>query len=207
MENNPIETYREFITDVFNRYSSVSDTSISMLISIGKIQHLDKGSTLLSIGETSRHIHILHQGAIVSYYLSKDGDIYHKNIFLEGHVVGSMVSALKNEPSHFALEVVEKAVLISFDYKKYRALIDSQPDLKNFYISYLEKNWVIDKEKREVEIVLREAKERYLDFISLHPNIEARIPLQFIASHLGITPTQLSRIRKKIKEKSPNQHM
>jgi ribosomal protein L10 len=54
---------------------------------------------------------------------------------------------------------------------------------------------------------LKEAKERYLDFITLHPNIEDRIPLQFIASHLGITPTQLSRIRKKIKEKSSNQHM
>jgi CRP-like cAMP-binding protein len=133
--------------------------------------------------------------------------MYHKNIFLEGNIVGSMVSALKNEPSHFALEVVEKAILVSFDYRKYRELIDTQPDLKNFYISYLEKNWVIDKEKREVEIVLKEAKERYLDFITLHPNIEDRIPLQFIASHLGITPTQLSRIRKKIKEKSSNQHM
>ncbi|MDC6361659.1 MULTISPECIES: Crp/Fnr family transcriptional regulator [Flavobacteriaceae] len=207
MEDNPIETHREFIIEVFNRYSPISEASISLLISMGKIQHLDKGSTLLSIGETSRHIHILYQGAIVSYYLNKEGDMYHKNIFLEGNIVGSMVSALKNEPSHFALEVVEKSTLISFDYRKYRELIDSQSDLKNFYVSYLEKNWVIDKEKREVEIVLKEAKERYLDFITLHPNIEARIPLQFIASHLGITPTQLSRIRKKIKEKSSNQHM
>jgi len=32
-----------------------------------------------------------------------------------------------------------------------------------------------------------------------HPDIEKYVPLQDIASHLGITPTQLSRIRKKIK--------
>ena len=38
-------------------------------------------------------------------------------------------------------------------------------DLKNFYIAYLEKNWIIDKEKREIQIVMQEAFERYLDLI------------------------------------------
>ncbi|MFV0467563.1 MAG: Crp/Fnr family transcriptional regulator, partial [Dysgonomonas sp.] len=112
------------------------------------------------------------------------------------------VSALINEPSNFALEAIEQSTIISFDYKKFRQLIDEHIDLKNFYIAYLEKNWVIDKEKRELEIVLKEAKERYLEFINSHPNIETRIPLHYIASHLGITPTQLSRIRKNIQEKS-----
>ena len=59
---------------------------------------------------------------------------------------------------------------------------------------------MLDKEKRELDIVLKDAEERYLDFIKYKPGIETRIPLHYIASHLGITPTQLSRIRKKIKK-------
>jgi hypothetical protein len=92
--------------------------------------------------------------------------------------------------------------LIGFNYKKYRQFIAENKDLRDFHIAYLEKNWVVDKEKREIEIVLKEAKERYIDFIITHPNIEDCIPLQYIASHLGITATQLSRIRRNIKEKS-----
>lgn len=202
-----VQKYREFTKNVLNRYRSVSEESISSLFSVAKIQHLNRGETLLSVGRTSKHIHILYQGAIVSCYIDKEGDIYHKNIFLKGDFVASTVSALTNEPSNFALEVIEDATLISFNYKKYRQLIDEYKDLKDFYISYLEKNWVIDKEKREIEIVLKEAIERYLDFIKAHPNIEDRIPLRYIASHLGITPTQLSRIRKKLKKSDPNQHM
>ncbi|MDH6310542.1 hypothetical protein M2451_003368 [Dysgonomonas sp. PFB1-18] len=37
---------------------------------------------------------------------------------------------------------------------------------------------------------------RYEELLKLHPDIEKNVPLQHIASHLGITPTQLSRIRK-----------
>ncbi|WP_242202201.1 Crp/Fnr family transcriptional regulator [Aestuariivivens insulae] len=200
---NLTESHSLFIKRVFNSYYPIKENTISQLIAIAKIKKIDKGDLLLDIGQTSKNIYILYQGIIISYFLSQNGSQYHKNIFLEGHFVGSTVSALKNEPSHFALEAIENTILISFKYASFRELLNSNPDLKNFYIAYLEKNWVIDKEKREIEIVMKEAVERYLDFIHSHPNIERRVPLHYIASHLGITPTQLSRIRKKIKEKRP----
>ncbi len=103
--------------------------------------------------------------------------------------------------------MIEDATLLSINYFKYRKLIDKYTDLKKFYIAYLENNWVLEKEQREIDIVMKEASERYLDFSQTYPNIENRVPLHYIASHLGITPTQLSRIRKKIKKNKPNQHM
>ena len=201
------QKYRDFIKGVLNRYNPVSEESVSALFSAANIRQLNQGEILLSIGKVSRQIHILYQGAIVSCYLDRDGDVYHKNIFLKGDFVSSTVSSLTSEPSNFALEVIEQATLISFDYNTYKQLINSRKDLKEFYISYLEKNWVIDKEKREIEIVLKEAVDRYIDFIKAHPGIEERIPLRYIASNLGITPTQLSRIRKKLKNSGSNQHM
>ncbi|CAM1339777.1 Crp/Fnr family transcriptional regulator [Tenacibaculum aestuarii] len=197
---NNTEKYTPFIKKVLNKYCLVSDASVSLIASISEIKHLEKGQTLLEIGKISKQKHILYQGAIVSSYISSDGNLYHKNIFLKGDFVGSTVSALTNEPSNFSLEAIEKSTLISFDYKKYRQLMEKNDELKNFYIAYLEKNWVIDKEKREIDIVLKDASERYLDFITIHPNIEQQVPLHYIASHLGITPTQLSRIRKKNKK-------
>tara|TARA_R110002074_G_scaffold21547_1_gene66806 strand:+ start:2715 stop:3332 length:618 start_codon:yes stop_codon:yes gene_type:complete len=204
---NQIENYSKFLKSVFDRYYTIEDNSLSQLLNIAKVTELQKEELLLDVGHTSKDIHILHDGVIVSYFICTDGNQYHKNIFLKGDFVASTVSNLKNKPSQFALKVVERATVISFNYKKYRELLNEHTDLKNFYIAYLEKNWVIDKEKREISIVMNEATERYSTFIASHPDVEKRVPLSYIASHLGITPTQLSRIRKKIKENMPNQHM
>ncbi|WP_420402062.1 Crp/Fnr family transcriptional regulator [Flagellimonas sp.] len=202
-----MDHYKLQIKQVFGRYHPISEVSFEALYSLGEYQELKKGTRLLDIGKTSRHIHILLEGYIVSHYLSPDGVEYHKNIFLEGDFVGSTVSALKKEPSHFALTVIEDSLVFTFEHAQYQSLIKQHTDLKDFYIAYLEKNWVVDKEQREIEIVMKEASERYADFITMYPRIEERVPLHYIASHLGITPTQLSRIRKKFKEKDPPQHM
>jgi hypothetical protein len=55
----------------------------------------------------------------------------------------------------------------------------------------------VKKEKREIELVTLEVKERYAIFQKEHLNLEQLIPQYHIASYLGITPTQLSRIRSK----------
>ena len=197
---NKIEDYRVFVGEVLNRYSPVSDTVLSLFMSICRVEEFKKGARLLDIGMISRRKYILCSGTVVAYFINEEGDLYHKNIFLEGDFVGSTVSALRQKASDFALEAIEDAKLIGFDYEKYRQLIEEQSEMKAFYIAYLEKNWVLDKEQRELDIVLKDAEARYQDFIAAHQGIEQRIPLHYIASHLGITPTQLSRIRKKLKK-------
>ena len=63
---------------------------------------------------------------------------------------------------------------------------------------------MIHKDAREVSIVQDDAQERYEDFLMNYSSLGARLSQFHIASHLGITPTQLSRIRKKT---TINQHM
>jgi len=46
------------------------------------------------------------------------------------------------------------------------------------------------------------AKERYLEFIELYPNLLLRVPQWMIASYLGITPESLSRVRREIAKDS-----
>jgi hypothetical protein len=41
------------------------------------------------------------------------------------------------------------------------------------------------------------AKERYQRILENNPEMLRKFPLRFIASMIGITPTQLSRVRKK----------
>jgi signal-transduction protein with cAMP-binding, CBS, and nucleotidyltransferase domain len=189
------------------QYYPISDKSFSLFKDIIKFQTFEKEEILLDIGKMSKHIHFICKGAIIAYFTDKNGTIYTKNIFLEKQFAGSTVSAILKTPSEFTLKTIEETTLISIDYEKYKELIYKNDELKNFYIAYLEKNWVIDKEQREISLVMENATSRYLKLIASYPEINKRIPLQYIASHLGITPTQLSRIRKDLKENNPTQHM
>lgn len=182
-------------------YYPVSPESFALLAEIIQFQELKKEDVLLPIGQVAKNVHFLCKGAMIAYFSDEEGSTYNKNIFLENQFAGSTVSALLGVPSQFTLQAIEDCTIITIHYKKYKELIYKHDDLKNFYIAYLERNWIIEKEQREISIVMENATVRYLKLLEAYPKIDQRIPLQHIASHLGITPTQLSRIRKELKEK------
>lgn len=184
----------------FESYAPISIESWRLIENIIDIKNIKKGDLLLQNGQIAKEIHFLAQGALRAFIIDTTGNTYNKNIFLEGDFAGSTVSLIQQTPSDFSLEALEDSILININYKKYRQLIFQNDDLKNFYIAYLEKNWVIEKEQREISLVMENATERYMQLLSKHPNIIQRIPLLHIASHLGITPTQLSRIRKSLEK-------
>ncbi|APZ47371.1 cyclic nucleotide-binding protein [Polaribacter reichenbachii] len=195
-------TKEKYISELklkFESYAPISDQSWALIESILTFQKLEKDEILLRNGQIAKNIHFICEGALRAFVTDYDGNIYNKNIFLETDFAGSTVSYLLNSPSSFTLEALEETILINLNYKKYRQLIEQNIDLKNFYIAYLENNWVIEKEQREVSLVMENATERYLKLLKKHPNIDQRIQKLHIASHLGITPTQLSRIRKTLK--------
>jgi CRP-like cAMP-binding protein len=194
------EKYIADLKSKFDSYAPISDRSWSLIKENIHFQPVEKGAILLREGQVSRKIYFICKGALRAFCTDLNGNSYNKNLFLETNFAGSKVSAMQKTPSTFTLEALEDSVLISIDYTKYRELIFSNDDLKEFYIAYLERNWIIEKEQREVSLVLENATIRYLKFIGQHPDVDKRIPLQHIASHLGITPTQLSRIRKDLKK-------
>jgi len=193
------ENYISELKLKFESYAPISNESWLLIEALITFQELEKDEFLLRDGQIAKKIHFVCKGALRAYITDYHGNIYTKNIFLETDFAGSTVSYLLGIPSNFTLEALEETILINLDYKKYRQLIEQNIDLKNFYIAYLEKNWVIEKEQREVSLVMQNATERYQKLLQKHPLIEQRIQKLHIASHLGITPTQLSRIRKTIK--------
>ena len=44
-------------------------------------------------------------------------------------------------------------------------------------------------------------EQRYINLLKEKPHILRRVPLQYIATYLGVTPVSLSRIRKRVSNK------
>lgn len=60
----------------------------------------------------------------------------------------------------------------------------------------MEVHWIIEKEPLEISLRHFDAKVRYEEFLKKYPQLVKRLKKHHIASYLGITPTQLSRICK-----------
>lgn len=192
------DVYLALLNKSLNHYTPVSATSFSRLVKLARFQTLKKGDALLQVNQTAKRMHFVCSGLVVSQYLNASGQVHIKNFFLEGTFAASTVSLLLGKPSTFSLQTLEDTTLISFEYQAYKELIYAHQDLQRFYIAYLEQNWVIANEKRQLAFATQSATERYLTFLAEYPTLQQRVPQLHIASYLGITPTQLSRIRKEV---------
>lgn len=194
------ETYLNNLKLYFESYAPISEKSWKLIEKLTHFQTIKKGEIVLENGEICKNLYFIAKGILRTYITDEQGNFYNKNLFLENKLACSKVSAMLQTPSSFTIEALEDCILINLNYKKYIQLINENDNLKNFYIAYLEKNWIIEKEQKEIALVMQNATERYLSLLEKNPNIADRIPLLHIASHLGITPTQLSRIRKNLEK-------
>ena len=110
--------------------------------------------------------------------------------------MSSPESFRNNSPSAFNIETVEPVILRWLDQKDlgiikqeltlYDSIVeraaDKQAEFMRHFFSYLKDT----------------PKKRYENLINEKPEIIRRVPLQHIASYLGITAVSLSRIRSKI---------
>jgi CRP-like cAMP-binding protein len=105
---------------------------------------------------------------------------------------------LLGQPSLFTITAIEDSTVLEYEFAAFKTLVTKFPDLATFYIRYLERHWIIEKEPEEIAFRHDSAMQRYRDFIRREPELHKRLKQHHIAAWLGITPESLSRLRKAI---------
>lgn len=108
------------------------------------------------------------------------------------------MSFVAEKPSLENIRALTKGAIFMISKPDLRKLVETIPAFKNFYIALLEQSIVGIDESRHDLIVLS-ADQRYVKLLQKQPHLLQLIPLQHLASMLGITPRHLSRIRGSIK--------
>ena len=157
---------------------------------------LPKGEYLVKEGEYTHSLAFVLEGVLRAVYLDKEGNYYNKTFFMENALAVSLASVLQRVPSALSFEALVKTRILVANYYEVSSLFDKHPCVERLVRKFLEYKW-IKKEQREIRLVLNDATENYAFFQQEYPGLENRIPQYHIASHLGITPIQLSRIRAK----------
>ena len=147
---------------------------------------------LLKEGDISRKIYVVEKGCIRNWFYHDNKEISFQ-FFFEGDVVYSAESFRKNTPSTFSIETIEPVTLRWMSQKDMEQ-VRQDPFLYSYMIENAA-NKQAEFMRHFFSYLKNTPQERYEILLAQHPEIIKRVPLQYIASYLGITPVSLIRIR------------
>lgn len=148
-------------------------------------------------GRVEKRIGFLTEGVVRAFYRTSDGAEYNKHFFTAPSLIGAYSSLISGSVNQINQQALTDCMLWTADYQELTRLYAAHPELERIGRRNAELAFV-EKEQREIDIVLLDADKRYENFRKNFPDLEQVIPQYQIASYLGITPTQLSRIRQKM---------
>ena len=149
-------------------------------------------TVLLKEGDVCKKVYLIRSGAVRTWFDSGEKEICFQ-FFFEGDVVYASESLRKGTPSPFNIETMEPSTLLWMD----AAGLDEIRQDADLYNQILDK--VVQRQEEFMHrffTFLRDSpQQRYEALLQQKPEIIRRVPLQYIASYLGITQVSLSRIR------------
>lgn len=160
-------------------------------------QELVKGGFFVESGIVSRSLAYLEEGQLQYYSLDANGEERTTYISLTNTFVASILSFLNETPANENIRALSNSKIWVIQKDDLLKLKNSVEGFKDFYISLLE--WQICCiDKNRFDLITLTTEQRYEKLLREEPALLQQVPLQYIASMLGMTPRHLSRLRAKI---------
>ncbi len=181
-------------------YFGVSNNELTIISGFFELKTLKKEDYFLKTGSYSNRLGFVQTG-IIREFVYLDGKEVTKWISTKGYFVVDLASFVFKQPARWNIQAFtdcELYVIESNNYKKIGELVPRWAELEKLFIA---KCFTV-LEDRVLQHLTLSAEERYEQLFNFNPALFNQVPLQYLASMLGMTPETFSRIRKKMTEKT-----
>lgn len=155
---------------------------------------LPKDSFFVREGSVCREVAFIQSGILRSFYTNEEADEITYCIMFAPSFMTAYSSLITGQPTVENIQAVTEAELwvLPKDY-----IEDQSKDSLNWLRlqKYLSEQEYLELEQRIISYQKDDARQRYQDLVERHPDYLQQIPLQYLASYLGISQRHLSRIR------------
>lgn len=155
-----------------------------------------KNELIISEGQRVNHLYFLVSGFLRSYYFT-DGKGITTKIYGPKQFASIFNAYLSDVSSQENLVAITDGVLLRISKENLALLCHTEPKWASIGQVIYQNSLAIHEEHSKNMFVLS-GEERYLNLLKNYPEMIQVVPLQYLASYIGITPESLSRIRKKI---------
>lgn len=184
----------------FERYLPLDEQERRLLEERISQRKIKRKQFILQEGDVCKHYSFVVEGCFKMYGVSKKGTEHNIQFAAENDWITDIGSFHSEKPSTLFIEAIEPSVILQIKKEDLLFLYVNVPKLdRNFRVVIEDK--FIELQNYVFQNISATAEERYLAFLEKYPELARRLPNTQIASHLGITPEFLSKIRKDLSRK------
>ncbi|WP_300674717.1 Crp/Fnr family transcriptional regulator [Soonwooa sp.] len=188
-------SYHNLIAHI-SSYISLSEIDIETIKSSFEIIEVKKNTLLEEENKLTKYLYFIDKGFVRVFYV-KDGEERSTQINCPSRFISSYQSFIMQTKAYDNVQSITDCVLYRITKEQLDELSE-KVEKWNYFGEKIYEQALVFNEERTRDMILLTAEERYLKLIKTQPEIIKNVPLQYIASYIGIKPESLSRIRKQL---------
>jgi len=158
-------------------------------------EHLAKDEFLVQKGKKCQKMGLITQGYL-RFFSYADQKVVTHWIFVKDQLVTDVASFFLQQPAKWNIQALTDTTIFSLSQSNYHRLRTEIPEWDEYEKIFLVK-LLSALENRIYTLLSMSTKDRYQYLFESDSNMFNELPLQYLASMLGMTPETLSRIRNK----------
>jgi CRP-like cAMP-binding protein len=190
----------DLILQNISRHIQLDTTETDFFISLLQSKKLKRKELLLKPGDICKTENFIVKGCLRTYTIDDNGFEHILMFGIEDWWVGDLFSFLTQSTATYFIDALEDSEILQISKPNLDKLYERVPKFERFFRLILQ-NAFIAQQQRINQNLSFTAEQRYLDFITKHPNLEQRLTQKQVSAYLGITPVFLSMLRKKLSQK------
>ncbi len=185
----------EALKKFLSNYVALSNEELDDIVHRFKRKRLNKHEYLLREGMVCKNIVFVETGCLRLYYLKEAIEVSVWFSFAHSSAI-EISSFISGKPTQYFLQAIEDSEVLVLPKSELNTLYKEQPKMQEMMRVFLE-DVVLNLIDRFTALQRDDAEKRYKDLLD-KPGYMQQVPQKYLASFIGVTPTSLSRIKRKI---------
>lgn len=187
----------KILLDTISKTVVPTNSDIELCTNYFESIQISKNTILEEEGKIPEYLYFIVTGYMRLFYYDENGDEQTTFISQPNSFLASFLCFINQINATENIECVTDCQILRIKHAHLKTLIDQSENFKKFSLIIFQEA-ITATSIRANDLATLTAEQRYKKLIEKQSEIVNNLPVQYIASYLGIKPQSLSRIRKQI---------